>query len=144
MANIRVQNRSQSKGGGNCHNCDTSHPPKHCPAYGKTCYNCNKKDTSSLFVGVTTVASLVPDGRKVRAKVIPGRTNMKFHHVIKLMTVTGTHVNRILSRLYTIKVFMEISLNICFDEIDGQNCSNVSRSNFVQGTGSKRLSHDKL
>ena len=27
--------RSQSKGGGNCHNCGTSHPPK--------CYNCNKK-----------------------------------------------------------------------------------------------------
>ena len=31
------------KEGGNCHNCGTSHPPKHCPAYGKTCYNCNKK-----------------------------------------------------------------------------------------------------
>ena len=35
--------RSQSKGGGNCHNCGTNHPPKHCPAYGKTCYNCNEK-----------------------------------------------------------------------------------------------------
>ena len=32
-----------SKGGGSCHNCGTSHPPKHCPAYGKTCYNCNRK-----------------------------------------------------------------------------------------------------
>ena len=37
------KHRSQSKGGGNCHNCGTSHPPKHCPACGKTCYNCNKK-----------------------------------------------------------------------------------------------------
>ena len=37
------KHRSQSKGGGNCHNCGTSHPPKPCPAYGKTCYNCNKK-----------------------------------------------------------------------------------------------------
>ena len=34
---------SQSKGGGNCCNCGTSHAPKHCPAYCKTCYNCNKK-----------------------------------------------------------------------------------------------------
>ena len=67
-----------------------------------------KKDTSSLFVEATSVASLVQDGSKV--KVNPGRTNIKFHHVIKLMTVAGMHVNRILSRLYTIKVFMEISL----------------------------------
>ena len=37
------KHRSQSKGGGNCHNCDTSHPPKRCAAYGKVCYNCNKK-----------------------------------------------------------------------------------------------------
>ena len=37
---------SQSKGKppkGNCHNCGTNHPPKKCPAYGKTCYSCNKK-----------------------------------------------------------------------------------------------------
>ena len=102
-----------------------------------------KRDTSSLFVEATSVASLVPDGREVRAKVDSGRTNMKFHHMIKLMTVAGMHVNRILSRLCTIKVFMEIS-NISFEEIDGQNCSNVSQSNFVQGTGSKRLSHNKL
>ena len=37
------KHRSQSKEGGNCHNCGASHPPKCCPAYGKTCYNCNKK-----------------------------------------------------------------------------------------------------
>ena len=30
-----------------------------------------KRDTSSLFVGVTSIASLVPDGREVRAKVDP-------------------------------------------------------------------------
>ena len=67
-----------------------------------------KRDTSSLFVEAVSVASLVQDGREV--KVNPGRTNMKFHHVIKLMTVTGMHVNKILSRLCTIKVFVEISL----------------------------------
>ena len=102
------KHRSQSKGGGNCHNCGTSHPPKHCPAYGKTCSNCNNKGHFKLFVEATSIASLVQNGREV--KVNPGRTNIKFHHVIKLMTVASTHVNRILSRLYTVKVFMEISL----------------------------------
>ena len=37
------KHRSQSKGGGNCQNCGTSHLPKHCSAYGKAFYNCNKK-----------------------------------------------------------------------------------------------------
>ena len=84
-----------------------------------------KRDTSNLFVGVASIASLVPDGREVRAEVDPGRTNMKFHSVIKLMIAVGTHTNRTLFRLCTRKVFVEISLNICFDEIDGQNCSRV-------------------
>ena len=67
-----------------------------------------KGDTSSLFVEAISIASLVQDGREV--KVDPGRTNMKFHYLIKLMTVAGMHVNRILSRLCTIKIFVEISL----------------------------------
>ena len=67
-----------------------------------------KRDTSSLFVEAISIASPVPDGREV--KVDPGRTNIKFHHVIKLITVAGMHVNKILSRLCTIKVFMGISL----------------------------------
>ena len=56
-----------------------------------------KRDTSSLFVEAISIASPAPDGREVI--VDPGRTNMKFHHMIKPMTVAGTHVNRILSRL---------------------------------------------
>ena len=67
-----------------------------------------KNDISSLFEEAASIASLVQKRREV--KVNPGRTNMKFHHVIKLMTVAGMHVNRILSRLSTVKVFMEISL----------------------------------
>ena len=67
-----------------------------------------KRDTSSFFVEAVSIASLVQDGKEV--KVDPGRTNMKFHHVIKLMTVASMHVNRILSRLCTIKVFVDISL----------------------------------
>ena len=43
------KHRSQSKGGGNCPNCGTSHPPKRCPAYGKTCYNCNNKKAMRLM-----------------------------------------------------------------------------------------------
>ena len=59
-----------------------------------------KRDTSSLFLNHqrSQLASLVQDGREVRAEVNPGRTNIKFHHMIKLMTGTGMHVNRILSR----------------------------------------------
>ena len=102
--------RSQSEGGGNSHNCGTSHSPKHCPAYGKTCYNCNKKGHFKPLCRSHQHSQSGQDGREVRAKVDPGRSNMKFYHVIKLMTVTGMHVNRILSRLCTIKVFMEISL----------------------------------
>ena len=67
-----------------------------------------KRDTSSLFVEAVSIASLVPDGRE--AKVDPGRTNMKFHSMIKLMVAVGTHMSRTLFRLCTIKVFMEISL----------------------------------
>ena len=37
-----------------------------------------KRDTSSLFVEAISVASLVQDGREVRAKVDPGRTNINF------------------------------------------------------------------
>ena len=103
-----LKHRSQSKGGGNCHNCGTSHPLKCFPVYGKIVIIVIKRDTSSLFVEVISIARLVQDGREI--KVNPGRTNMKFHHVIKLMTVAGMHVNRIPSRLCTIKVFMEIYL----------------------------------
>ena len=67
-----------------------------------------KRDTSSLFVEAISIASLVPDGRE--AKVDPGRTNMKFHSVIKLTIAVGTHMSRTLFRLCTIKVFVEISL----------------------------------
>ena len=83
-----------------------------------------KRDTSSLFVGVTRVASLVPDGREVGAKVDPGRTNMKFHSMIKLMIAVGTHTSRTLQIVYNKGIHGNIS-NICFDEIDGQNCSRV-------------------
>ena len=67
-----------------------------------------KRDTSSLLVEAISVAILVPDGRE--GKVDPGRTNMKFHSVIKLMMAVGTHMSRTLFRLCTIKVFVEISL----------------------------------
>ena len=67
-----------------------------------------KRDTSSLFVEAVSIASLVQDRREV--KVDPGRTNMNFHSMIKLMIAVGTHMSKTLFRLCTIKVFVEISL----------------------------------
>ena len=103
------KHRSQSEGGGNFHNCGTSHPPKCCPAYGKTCYSCKKK---GIFKPLCRSHQHSQSGSRWKGSQSQSRsrTNMKFHHMIKLMTVTGMHVNRILSRLCTIKVFMEISL----------------------------------
>ena len=40
--NSKHRSQSKSKPKGNCCNCGTNHPPKKCPAYGKTCYSCNK------------------------------------------------------------------------------------------------------
>ena len=67
------KHRSQSKGGGNCHNCGTSHPQSVVQLTEKLVTIVIKQDTSSLFVGVASLASLVPDGREVRTKVNPGR-----------------------------------------------------------------------
>ena len=100
------KNRSQSKGGGNCHNCGTLQSIVQLMEKFVTIVI--KGDTSSLFVEAVSVASLVQDGREV--EVDPGRTNMKFHSMIKLMIAVGTHTSRTLFRLCTIKVFVEISL----------------------------------
>ena len=46
------KHRSQSKGKPNkrnCHNCGTNHPPKKCPACGKTCYSCNNNNAIRLM-----------------------------------------------------------------------------------------------
>ena len=39
----RSQSRSGKSGTNICSNCKTSHLPRQCPAFGKTCYKCNKK-----------------------------------------------------------------------------------------------------
>ena len=39
----RSQSRSGKSGTNICNNCKTSHLPRQCPAFGKTCYKCNKK-----------------------------------------------------------------------------------------------------
>ena len=41
---FRSQSRDNKKG---CHNCGSKHKPKHCPAFGKECYHCKKKNHSS-------------------------------------------------------------------------------------------------
>ena len=102
------KHRSQSKEDGNCVTVVPVTLPNIVQLMAKLVTIVIKRDTSSLFVEAISVASPAPDGREV--KVDQGRTNIKFRHIIKLMTVAGMHVNRILSRLCTIKVFMEISL----------------------------------
>ena len=45
----RSHSRSQSWKPGGCSNCDHSHPPKKCKAYGKECFHCHKKGHFSQF-----------------------------------------------------------------------------------------------
>ena len=46
----RSQSRSGKSSTNICNNCKTSHPPRQCPAFGKTCYKCNKKKATTLNV----------------------------------------------------------------------------------------------
>ena len=41
--NSKFRSQSRDKKGG-CHNCGSKHPPKQCPAYGKECFHCKKKN----------------------------------------------------------------------------------------------------
>ena len=66
-----------------------------------------KRDTLSLFVEAVSVASLVQDGREV--KVNPGRTNMKFHSMIKLMIAVGTHMRKTIQIVYNKGIHGNIS-----------------------------------
>ena len=102
------KHRSQSKGGGNFCNCGTSYPPKHCPAYGKTCCNCNKKGHFKPLCRSCQHSQSSSRWKESQSQTM--KDQYEISSLIKLMTVPGTHVNRILSRLCTIKVSMEISL----------------------------------
>ena len=73
----RSQSKSKVNNGKGCHNCGTSHPPKTCPAYGKTCYACNKRDTLSHIVDQEKEARVKEDGGLTQHKDNPGMIIMK-------------------------------------------------------------------
>ena len=78
-----------------------------------------KRDTSSLFVEAVSIASLVPDGREAR----------KDQHEVSQRDQTDdsswyTYEQDSIQIVYNKGIHGNIS-NICFDEIDGQNCSRV-------------------
>ena len=119
------KHRSQSKGGGNCHNCGTSHPLKRCPAYGKTCYNCNKK---GHFKPLCRSRQCSQSGSRWKGSQSQSQSRKDQHEI-------SSHDQTDDSNWYTCEqdsiqivyhkgIHGNIS-NICFDEIDGQNCSRV-------------------
>ena len=117
------KHRSQSKGGGNCHNCGTSHPPKHCPAYGKVCYNCNKK---GHFKPLCRSRQHSQSGSRWKGSQSQSR---KDQHEVSQCDQTDdsgwyTYEQDSIQVVYNKGICGNIS-NICFDEIDGQNCSRV-------------------
>ena len=117
------KHRSQSKGGGNCHNCGTSHPPKHCPAYGKVCYNCNKK---GHFKPLCRSCQHSQSGSRWKGSQSRSR---KDQHEVSQCDQTDdsswyTYEQDSIQIVYNKGIHGNIS-NICFYEIDGQNCSRV-------------------
>ena len=123
---------SQSKEGGNCHNCGTSHPPKRCPAYGKTCYNCNKK---GHFKPLCRSHQHSQSGSRWKGSQSRSR---KDQHEISSHDQTDdsnwyTYEQDSIQIVYNKGICGNIS-NICFDEIDGKNCSRVLTLCKAQGS----------
>ena len=117
------KHRSQSKGGGNCCNCSTSHPPKRCPAYGKVCYNCNKK---GHFKPLCRSCQCSQSGSRCKGSQSRSR---KDQHEISSSDQTDdsswyTCEQDSIQIVYNKGIHGNTS-NICFNEIDGQNCSRV-------------------
>ena len=120
---IGSKHRSRSKEGGNCHNCGTSHPPKHCPACGKVYYNCNKK---GHFNSLCRSHQLSQSGSKWKGSQSRSR---KDQHEISHCDQTDnsswyTYEQDSIKIVYKKGICGNIS-NICFNEIDGQNRSRV-------------------
>ena len=113
----------QSKGGGNCHNCSTRHPPKCCPAYGKVCYNCNKK---GHFKPLCRSHQCSQSGS--RWKGSQSRSRKDQHEISSCDQTNDSSWSACeqdsIQIVYNKGICGNIS-NICFNEIDGQNCSRV-------------------
>ena len=119
------KHRSQSKGGGNCCNCGTSHLPKHCPAYRKVCYNCNKK---GHFKPLSRSHQCSQSGSRWKGSQSQSRSRKDQHEVSQRDQTDDsswyTYEQDSIQIVYNKGICGNIS-NICFDEIEGQNCSRV-------------------
>ena len=115
----------QSKGGGNCCNCGTSHPPKHCPVYGKTCYNCNKK---RHFRPLCRSHQCSQSGSRWKGSQSQSQSRKDQHEISSCDQTDDSSwyacEQDSIQIVYNKGIRGNIS-NICFNEIDGQNCSRV-------------------
>ena len=103
------KHRSQIKGKpnkGNCCNCGTSHPPKKCPVYGKTCYSCNKKGLTKLYCRSRQSGN---GGLTQTSNDSPDMINMKLQETTgtKVMTQTGSNMNKTLCKYCLVKVYVQ-------------------------------------
>ena len=118
-----LKHRSQSKGGGNCHNCGTSHPLKCCPAYGKTCYNWNKK---GHFKPLCRSHQHRQSGSRSKGSQSQSRSRKDQHEISSHDQTDDSNwyacEKDSIQIVYNKGIHGNIS-NICFNEIDGQNCS---------------------
>ena len=119
------KHRSQSKGGGNCHNCGTSHPPKCCPACGKTCYNCNKK---GYFKPLCRSHQCSQSGSRWKGSQSQSQSRKDQHEISSRDQTDDSSwyacEQDSIQIVYNKGICGNIS-NICFNEIDRQNCSRV-------------------
>ena len=117
------KHRSQSKGGGNCHNCGTSHPLKCCPAYGKTCYNCNKKGHFKPLCRSCQHSQSSSRWKGSQSQSRKDQHEISSHDQTDDSSWCACEQDSI-QIVYNKGICGNI-LNICFNKIDGHNCSRV-------------------
>ena len=106
--------------GGKYHNCGSSHQPKKCPAYGKECYKCHKKNhfsklcrsRKSTGCGSKVQHHLHHDVHEMVEKEI------QFQYDTDAIKIKRTLIPFTTSGYETSK---ELSTNVAFDEISNQS-----------------------
>ena len=131
------KHRSQSKGGGNCHNCGTSHPLKCCPAYGKTCYNCNKK---GHFKPLCRSCQCSQSGSRWKGSQSQSQSRKDQHKISSCDQTDDSNwyacEQDSIQIVYNKGIHGNIS-NIYFNKIDRQNCSVLANLTLCKAQGPK-------
>lgn len=79
--------RSDSKQKGNCTFCGTTHKPRQCPAYGKTCHKCKRKNHFSTVCAARTVACLATNESD------DSDSELNFYNIHGIEVVETTQIN---------------------------------------------------